>query len=200
MLTKNHFQGMTLIELLLALVIAGLLLMFALPNYSAWINNSQIRTAAESILDGMQLARAEAVRQNTNVQFALTSTASPKMSDWTVSVVSLLPAASAVVQTRSSAEGSATARVASVYSAGSPPVITPTPNKTIVTFTSLGRVYTDASGNLINPIDGSAELTEVDVTSTSAAANRPLNVRVNGGMVRMCDPGIPAANPQSCSY
>lgn len=183
--SRKNFQGMTLIELMIAVVIAGLLLMFAVPSYTAWLNNSQIRTAAESILDGMQLARAEAVRQNTKVQFALTKL---PMSDWTVSVVSLLPATSAVVQTRSSAEGSATARINTTLPAGA----------TTVTFTSLGRVST------ANNFDGTAELTEADVTSTSAAANRPLNVRVGGaaggGMVRMCDPALASSNPQSCLY
>jgi type IV fimbrial biogenesis protein FimT len=193
MLTITNIRGLTMIELMIGIVIVGLLLAFALPSYTAWLNNSQIRTAAESILNGMQLARAEAVRRNTSVQFALTSTASPMMSDWTVSVVSLLPAASAVVQTRSSAEGSATARVNITKPAGA----------TTVTFNSLGRVIAPPITNN----DNSATLTEVDVTSASASATRPLNVLVGGGvvgggMVRMCDPapGLAATNPQSCSY
>ena len=184
---RNNFQGMTLIELMIAVVIAGLLLMFAVPSYTAWLNNSQIRTAAESILDGMQLARAEAVRQNTKVQFKLTSTVSPMMSDWQVS----LPASS-VVQTRSGAEGSATARVAGIDTTGTP--------ATTVTFTSLGRVIVSPATNW----DGSSTLTEVDVTSTATSATRSLHVLVGGvaggGMVRMCDPALPVANPQSCSY
>jgi type IV fimbrial biogenesis protein FimT len=167
-----------MIELMIGLVIVGLLLVFAVPSYTAWLNNSQIRTAAESILNGMQLARAEAVRQNTTVQFALTNL---PMSDWAVSVV----ANSAVVQTRSSAEGSATARINTTLPTGA----------TVVTFNGLGRVTAN--------VPASTSLTEADVTSTATSATRSLNVRVGGvsggGMVRMCDPALPATNPQSCS-
>ena len=182
MLTRAKIRGLTLIELMIGIVIVGLLLAFALPSYTTWLHNSQIRTAAESILNGMQLARAEAVRQNTNVQFVLTAL---PMSDWTVSVVtSPVPP----IQTRSSAEGSATARVAA----------SPT-GATKITFNSLGRVVVPT-----NP-DGSTTLTEADVTSTVVGATRHLKVRVSGGGMRMCDPdpGLAAAtppNPQSCFY
>ncbi len=184
MLTRAKVRGLTLIELMIGIVIVGLLLAFALPSYTTWLHNSQIRTAAESILNGMQLARAEAVRQNTNVQFVLTAL---PMSDWAVSAINTTTNTATVIQTRSSAEGSATARVAA----------SPT-GATKVTFNSLGRVVAP------NP-DNSAALTEADVTSTVAGATRQLNVRVSGGGMRMCDPapGLAATtppNPQSCSY
>lgn len=181
MLARKNLRGVTMIELMIGLVIVGLLLVFAVPSYTAWLNNSQIRTAAESILNGVQLARAEAVRQNTTVQFALTNL---PMSDWTVSV----PANSAVVQTRSSAEGSATARINTTLPAGA----------TIVTFNGLGRVTAN--------VPASTSLAEADITSSKATNARQLNVRVGGvvggggGMVRMCDPALPAADPQSCSF
>ena len=64
-------RGFSLIEMMIAVVIVGLLLMAGVPAYTTWIQNLQIRTGAEAILNGMQLARAEAVRRNTNVRFVL---------------------------------------------------------------------------------------------------------------------------------
>lgn len=174
MLTRTHLRGVTLIELMIGIVIVGLLLAFAAPSYTTWLNNSQIRTAAESILNGMQLTRAEAVRQNTNVQFSLTAL---PMSNWTVSAAST----ATVIQTRSGGEGSSTARIATL----------PT-GATTVTFNGLGRVTTNA--------DASVSLTGANVSSTVASATRQLNILVSGGMVRMCDPALPATNPQSCSF
>jgi prepilin-type N-terminal cleavage/methylation domain-containing protein len=66
-------RGMTLIEMAIGLVIVGLLLVMALPGFGTWLQNSQIRNAAESLQNGLQLTRAEAVRRNTRVQFVLGS-------------------------------------------------------------------------------------------------------------------------------
>ena len=61
-------------ELLIGIAIIGILLALAAPNFAVWIQNSKIRTAAESIQNGLQLARAEAVRRNAQVRFQLTTT------------------------------------------------------------------------------------------------------------------------------
>ena len=72
-----------------------------------------------------------------------------------------------------------------------------------VTFTSLGAI---APANA----DGSAVLTEVQVTSTSSAAGtRNLNVLVGGGAsgllgqaartgIKICDPKWPSTDPKGC--
>ena len=64
--------GLTLIELMITLAIAGLLLMAGLPSFSEWIRNAQIRGAAESILSGVTQARLEAIRRNAAMRFSLT--------------------------------------------------------------------------------------------------------------------------------
>ena len=179
MLIRAYHRGMTLIELMIGIVIVGLLLALAAPSYIAWLHNSQIRTAAESIINGIQLTRAEAVRRNVNVQFSLTDLPTSK---WTVSV----PSTAEVVQTRFGGEGSATASVATTP-------IGP-PAATTVTFTGLGRV---AATNA----DASAPLTRADISSTvTSTSTRSLRILVNGGVVRMCDSALPATDPQSCSF
>jgi type IV fimbrial biogenesis protein FimT len=89
---RNNQRGVTIIELMVALAIAAILLMLAVPAFGSWVKNAQIRTTADAIQDGLQLARAEAVRLNTLVRFQLTSTVnntcalSTASSNWVVSL------------------------------------------------------------------------------------------------------------------
>ena len=67
-------DGFSLIELMITLAVLGMLIMIALPNMGTWIQNTQIRTAAEGMQAGLQLARAEALKRNTTVRFQLVDT------------------------------------------------------------------------------------------------------------------------------
>ena len=57
---RARTAGFTLIELMIGLAIAGLLLVLAMPSYSVWIADGQIRNAAESIASGMRYAQSQA--------------------------------------------------------------------------------------------------------------------------------------------
>lgn len=70
---RRGVRGVTLIELLVALTIIGLLLFAVLPSVGVWIRNTQVRNTASSILAGLQTARNEAIRRNTAVRFSLVS-------------------------------------------------------------------------------------------------------------------------------
>ena len=63
--------GFTLIEMLIVIAIFSITLTFGVSSYRTWVQNSQIRNAAESIQNGIQRARGEAVKCNANVAFAL---------------------------------------------------------------------------------------------------------------------------------
>ena len=64
-------SGMTLIELLLALALIGLLLTLSAGGVGDWIRDSRVGAVAGSIQNGLLLAREEAVRRNTRVSFQL---------------------------------------------------------------------------------------------------------------------------------
>ncbi len=167
-------SGFTLIELLIAVALLSVLLLIALPNFSIWIQNTQIRTAGEAILNGMHLARAEAVRRNTTVELQVDAT-----SGWTVSVVG--PPAE-LIQSRSAKDGSPSA-IVSITPAGT----------ARVTFNGFGSV---AANN-----DGTATVTEIKVDSITipAADSRQLCILVRaGGNVRMCDPQVAVTDTRSC--
>jgi type IV fimbrial biogenesis protein FimT len=165
--------GFTLIELMIAITILAIMLFIALPNFAIWMQNTQIRTAGEAVLNGMQLARAEAIRRNVNVELRMDAS-----SGWTARVVDTLE----VIQSRLAGEGSAAALV----------TITPAGART-VTFNSFGSVATN--------LDGTATVTEIKIDSAQIAAadSRELCILVRaGGNVRMCDPQVAVTDTRSC--
>src|SRR5947209_3796075 len=76
-------NGFSLVELMVAIAIFGVLVMMSVPMYGAFIANSQIRNATESMLEGVRYAQTEAVKRNGNVEFVLDET-----TGWTVNDVS----------------------------------------------------------------------------------------------------------------
>lgn len=175
--TSSH-QGFTLIELIVTIAIVAILVTIAVPNFRTFILNIQIRTATEALNNGLQLARGEAVRRNTNVKFVLGTD-----SAWTVGCETAVADndgdgnedCPTVIQSRAAGEGSTLATVA----------ITPTDAKT-VTFNGLGKVTAND--------DASSSITQIDVdmpsTTLSAAESKNLSIRISGGSIRMCNPNI----------
>ena len=198
MLIRFFQRGVTLIELMIGLAIVALVLFVAVPSFGIFLQNSQIRNAAGSVLDGLQLARNEAIRRNSPVRFQFVSnltsgcTLSTTSLAWVVSQADPTGACNAapsdtvapqLVQSRSATEGTSNARI--TVAGGS-----------TVVFTGLGRVQV-------------AGVTQVDVTNTSGTCiyadptngtMRCMRILVsNGGQSRMCDPQVTAANdPRKC--
>ena len=189
-------RGYSLIELAIGLVILSLMMTMGIPSFSTWIQNSQIRTAAEDIQSGLQLSRAEAVRRNMPVRFQTTTTAdnacalSTTGGNWVISLddpsgaCAAVPSATIaprIVQLRAAAEGSVNAAV----TAGQSPI----------TFNGLGRVTPVPSGDI-----------DIDITNptggTCVAAGGPMRcLRVvvsTAGQIRMCDPTLASTDPQGC--
>jgi type IV fimbrial biogenesis protein FimT len=179
-LPKIRPAGFSLIELLVGLAVLGILFGLALPSYREWMLNAQIRNASESILNGIQRARSEAVRRNTNVEFLLLPQAVDDQTSWRVQTTDGLT----VFDSRKSSEGSKDVGC------------TPLPKGvTRITFDSTGLPLA------LNPADGSLPITQVDLDSLTltAAQSRELRVTVGtGGNVRMCDPNLVQPNPRAC--
>jgi len=194
--------GMSIIEVMIGLVIMGILLALGLPSMATWLNNSQIRTAGETVLAGLTLARVEAVRRNQVVRFQLVSDLTSGcaiMQSGTSWVVSLDDptgqcdqppsdtAAPRIIQSRSGAEGTPRAVVAAA-TAGT------------VYFNGLGRVTSPGGAlnmtqlSISNPTGGTCE--HVD-----GGAMRCLRIDISlGGEARMCDPAVTdATDPRKCT-
>jgi type IV fimbrial biogenesis protein FimT len=175
MLMRRFVRGFTLIEMLIGIAVLALLLGLAAPSFMVWIQNTQIRTAADALLNGLQVARTEAIRRNKTVQFSLGT-----QTEWTVSVISPLQQ----LQYRAQDEGSANA------------VVQTTPGgSSTVTFDPLGG--RTSNNDLSSPIDS------IDVTSSVAPAGvRPLRIVITpSGSARMCDPDVnlKTGDPRRCT-
>jgi type IV fimbrial biogenesis protein FimT len=174
---KAKARGFTLTELLLAITVLGVLLAAGLPSFQKMLLNMQVRAAAESVANGLQRARAEAIARNTTVQFVLGTGTS-----WTVDYVTKPVATDPPLDTRASAEGSANATLTAVAAELSTAATT-------ITYNNLGQVVANA--------DASAALSRVSFAATGAGLNLRVTIGA-GGNARVCDPSLPSTNVRAC--
>lgn len=198
-------RGVTLLELIVGIVMMSFLLAMGIPSFSSWIRNTQNRTAAESVLNGLQMARAEAVRRNTLVRFTLTDSGGKVA--WTVGCVVATTDCPATIQSRPAGEGSAQARVG--VSADAIPL--PTPAGQFDTGIAAGTGLSPGAGltvgvsfngiGRVHPANVGTDITRADITSAiNADARRYVVLIGTGGQIRMCDPKRSfATDPQGCS-
>lgn len=164
--------GFTLIEMMIVVAVMGIVIAIALPSLNVMIANTQIRSVAESVRNGLQVARTEAVKRNESVRFTLNANSS-----WQIGCVTVVADLDgdgqadcpAVITQKGVREGGGNA--VTVVGAGQ------------ATFTSLGTLAALP-----------APLAQVDITSTNTAiGTRPLRITLGaGGNARMCDPSIVA--------
>ena len=175
---KSRHLGFTLIELMVGVMVMAILLGLAVPSFQVMIKNSRIRNAAESIANGLQRARAEAVARNTNVAFTLGADSS-----WTVDYVIKPVPADPPIDSRLASEGSQNV----TRTALATDLITPA---TTITFNNFGGIVANA--------DASATLAQVDLAAVGGSQNLRVTIGV-GGNARMCDPNLaPGTSPRAC--
>lgn len=166
---KSGYSGFTLIELMIGIALLAILVNLAMPSLQTMFRNTEIRNAAESVLNGLQRARAEAVARNTNVTFVLGAN-----SAWTINVVN--PAST--IESRRANEGSSSV-TRTVLPLGA----------TTITYNNVGQVAANA--------DGTNPLRQVDMTAIGGNRNLRITIGVSGS-AKMCDPLLSAPNPRAC--
>ncbi len=197
----RRYRGMSLIEVMIGVAIMAILLGIGIPSMSTWLMNAQVRTMSETLLSGLNLARAEAVRRNGLVRFQLVSdlTSSCAVSttgvDWVVSLAAPTSAcdiapsdttAPQIIQKKAGSEGSPRAAVTAT-TAG------------VITFNALGR-----------PSSITTNMTQIDISNPTFSAcqhastpgqTRCMRVLITtGGTVKLCDPNVTdTTDPRICS-
>lgn len=200
--------GATLIELIVGIIILGILAGLAIPSFTTFLAGSHLRAAAESVLSGVQLARAEAIRRNTAVCFYIDSSSSAT-SLWYVN----LDDTSAGLDCNNSGKPGITNTSGgdfiqkSAANEGANITITLYPSTTAntITFNSFGKVLpsnTQTSSCPPSRIVFSAANTtqryqiEIKTPDISCSSNA---TTPSGGQVRLCDPAITSTNdPRAC--
>jgi type IV fimbrial biogenesis protein FimT len=167
-------KGFTLVELVVTITVLVAVSSIAVPAFQTAVGNAQIRTVAESIRDGLQQARMEAIKRNARVQFILQTN-----SAWRIGCVTVLTGCPSQITQRSATEGSSGNTTVSAD------------NYTAV-FSSFGtRDPATAAG-----------LSVVNITNTQVSAQERKALRVvlgAGGNVKVCDPAVTAeGDPRAC--
>jgi type IV fimbrial biogenesis protein FimT len=195
-------RGFTLIELMIGLTIVAIVLFVAVPMFTIFLQNQQIKNAAQTVMTGLSSARAEAIRRNQAVRFQFVSdlTAGCALSTsslaWVVSLADPagnceaepgdMGTAAQIIEKRSATEGTRNVAIA-------------TTGGTTATFSGLGRL----TGAGITQIDFSNATGTCEHLSTSGKM-RCMRVTITpGGEARMCDPKLaapapPAVEPRAC--
>lgn len=201
----SAIRGVSLIELLVGIAILGIAVALGAPAFSEWINNSQIRSTAESIQNGLHLARAEAVRRNTAVQFQLTTTLDNSCTvnrtgtNWVVSISSATtPAASHCGDDVSDTGSSMLLQKGMPVAANASATIDA--SQAAFGFNGLGRIA--ATTVPVTPAGSST----INIKSSRGAclgdtggSLRCLRILVAAaGQIRMCDPQRPSGDAMAC--
>jgi type IV fimbrial biogenesis protein FimT len=193
-------RGFTMIELLVAVSLGAMLMVLALPGFTTWVRNSQIRSVAEALQNGVRQAQAESVRRNRPVVMTFTNVVSPGLNPaaavngnaWSMQTV-----ASPFVDNN----------VAVLVGTGS---FTNVASTVLVNTAGLSAICFNANGRLMGVLAASpaatANCTAAPVTlgvhqSTTNTNDRNLNVTVTvAGQVRMCDPALTlsSTSPTGC--
>lgn len=179
---RHQHRGFSMVELAVAMSVIAIVTTIALPSFMGMIGNAQIRTVGESFRNGLQLARAEAVKRNQQIRFRLNADNS-----WEVGCVTVVGDTDgdgvedcpAMITKKAGKEGSSTK--IEVTRVGSDNVI----------FNSFGTQAGVAG-----------QLAQLDINNTSLSVSQVRKIRVSipfGGSIRMCEPAITEpTDPRKC--
>ena len=189
-------KGFTLIELMAALAILALLLLLGVPSFITFLRNSEIRSTAESIINGLRSASAEATRRNARIAFTFTGT----NGSWQIKAIND-PATDTECK---NFEADVIQQFAAQEARSGAKVTTTPAGKSSVCFTGLGRVFNQGTADHVRLID---------IESSSAASGgRALRIVVDDPApadptkprgLRMCDPdpaltALTPPDPRAC--
>lgn len=193
-----------MIEIMVTVAIVVILAGLGGPSIGDWIKNAQIQNAAESIVNGLQTARLEALRRNTSLGFYLTNnlTASCALSssgtNWVVSRDNPSGVCNVdLISSNSLLDTAPTPAIVKKSSSNSTNTKTTTqPNFNAVQFNALGRAN----------VTGATLPIQIDISHPSGGkclaeggTLRCMRVTLqSSGQVRSCIPSLPASDIRAC--
>lgn len=193
---RRRQRGLSSIELMIGVAIMAVLLAGALPSFQAWIQGMRLRATAESVISGLQIARAEALKRNARVRLTLGDGDGNPV--WRVGCVNASADCPALIQSRP-VEGGGGVRLG----ADATPLSSPPPASAFavalgagaglpggVTFDGFGRMPASGAG---------VDIARIDIMNAASGGVRRLVIALGGGQFRLCDPLLNAASsPQGC--
>ena len=213
----NKTRGFTLIELIIAVAIIGILSSLAVPSFQEMLTNMNLRSTAESVSQGLQLARSEAIKRNARTMFTFSST-----SKWEVCTgASATPATETCcgmpggarnsdgtcptgysVQVKHSAESGKVAIITATLADATNLAAAPNAFSASSTFTGMGRQYADpTTSTFVNPAVGVYASSSQLRTVNFRAAATPKTYQVvitSSGSIKLCDPSAAVGDAKAC--
>ncbi len=220
-------NGFTIVELVIVIAIAGVLMAIGLPALKDVIDSTRSKSAAESILGGLRLAKAEAIRRNMPMRFQLVSSLDnncvlkANSGLWVVNqdedkAALRSPAGMCGAATKTPVDGVAldawdVEPYIAYKSDGNRFVDPANPNPTL-TVTAIDADGLDAAlitfhplGRVISNFDGSDSLMTVTIQPVNSDGTPNPNVKAwqvrvlgKSGSIKFCDPALAAGEPLAC--
>ncbi|WP_427911749.1 GspH/FimT family pseudopilin [Ramlibacter sp. MMS24-I3-19] len=195
--SRRRSRGFNLIELMVTISVLALLLGLAVPAASDWLHNTQVRSVAEAIQNGMQKARAEAIRRNRPVGF------------WLVTPVSGVPDSTCAASSSSPSWVISLDNPAGKCDVAASPTVAP---RTVEVFGSkwsginvaalAADGVTVASSITFNsfgqPVPGTTPIGLINISHQQSGARRLRIELSSGGAVRLCDRDASSPDPRAC--
>lgn len=176
-------RGVTLLEAMVVISIVAIVVAVGGPSLQSWIASGRLHVKAESVLNGLQLARSEALKRNTAIFFTLAADSS-----WTVGCSTTVADLNndgvddcpASIQAKPAEEGGE----------GTTLTLTP-PTSTTATYTGLSIL---ASTNK----DGSVPFSAVNFATAGTTKTYRVTLS-SGGQSKLCDPAVTTVgDPRKC--
>lgn len=195
---RRRALGFSLVELMLAVAVLALIIGLGFPSVAEFVRNTQTRALAESLQNGLQKARAEALKRNRTVTFWLvtpavgtpdnTCTLSAASGSWVVSLDS--PANKCDVAPSATVD---------------PRIVELSGNKA----SNITVAAADTGGNAVSSVTfngfglpvnvGTAPIGRININHQQSGA-RLLRVEISaGGGVRMCDRSVSSTDTRACA-
>jgi type IV fimbrial biogenesis protein FimT len=194
-LTKRYMAGFTLIELAVGLAIVSILLVLGMPTFNALLDSSRLKSAASGFSSGIQLARAQAISSNQQVNFIPALSGSDLSAGWSI----WNTGGAQAIESKSAQESSGQMVLVAALDSTRAAV-----DVQSITFNGLGgAVFRDSAGApvVINPVifAFSSRSGACYLSNGTGGSIRCLDVRVTpAGQIRLCDPQVAAGDSRQC--
>lgn len=199
-------RGYTLIELLIALSVLGVLLAVGIPGMSKWVLASKAAAATELYAEGFKMARLQAQTHNAATRIVLTQNAGNGQMDWRVDLCFPAPGVPcndtdgswSTISEPAEGDPQGAAGFKSVFRSATalPPVEVLVPS---MVPSGTANVYFTATGWVDTTYGQRLTRIRFDPAARYAADLRASALQINlAGTVTKCDPAAGAADSRAC--
>lgn len=198
---KPSARGFTLVELVVAIALMAILLATVIPDVRDWVRGLKVRNAAESLRNGLELARMEALKRNAAVTFWTVADAGSRVPGNSCALSSSSPAWVVSVTDPSGSCGAAASLTDAPQLVQRSAAVENVNGLTVSASSATGAAATQVRFNGLGQVQaqaGIAAIQAIDVSLSGGGARR-LRVQVeSGGAIRMCDLDVAASDPRAC--